>query len=292
MARKGGLGKGLDALFIDNDTEVSGALMQLRLAQVEPNKDQPREKFNEDALKELADSIREHGVLQPIIVRAVPGGMYQIIAGERRWRASRLAGLSELPAIVVDADDNHTVELALIENLQREDLSPLEEAQGYRMLMDSYNMTQEQVARRMGKSRPVVANALRLLNLPPQAQKRLEEGTISPGHARVLAGIEDPDRVLALLDEVTSKGLTVRQLEARAREAKGKPAGEGKEKAVAFSARDSAWGDPFYKEAELSLTDALSTKVRVRRSPGGGILEIEFYDKDQLRGLVEKLAGD
>lgn len=295
MARKGGLGKGLDALFIDNDAEVSGALMQLRLSQVEPNKDQPRDLFDQEALAELADSIREHGVLQPIIVRAVPGGMYQIIAGERRWRASRLAGLQELPAMVVDADDTRVMELAMIENLQREDLSPLEEARGYRLLMDAAGLTQEQLAVRMGKSRPAIANALRLLSLPPQAQKQLEAGAITPGHARVLAGVEEKSQALELLDLTTQKGLTVRQLETLARQLKQPKAAPAPEKEVAFTARggeDTAWGDPFYRETQLSLTDALGTPVRIRRSPGGGTLEIAFYSREQLAQLAKKLADD
>lgn len=293
MARKGGLGKGLDALFIDNDAEVSGALMQLRLSQVEPNKDQPRDLFDQESLAELADSIREHGVLQPIIVRSVPGGMYQIIAGERRWRASRLAGLQELPAMVVDADDTKVMELAMIENLQREDLSPLEEARGYRLLMDATGMTQEQLATRMGKSRPAIANALRLLSLPPQAQQQLEAGAITPGHARVLAGVEDTAQALALLEQTTKKALTVRQLEALARQLKNPKTAPDKE--VSFTARDgqdNAWGDPFYQETQLSLTDALGTQVRVRRSPSGGILEIAFYSREQLAQLAKKLADD
>ena len=289
MAKKSGLGKGLDALFLDNDAEVSGALMRLRLSQIEPNKEQPRDKFDEEALRELADSIKEHGVLQPIMVRAIPGGMYQIIAGERRWRASRLAGLTELPAIVVEADDNKMMELALIENLQREDLTPVEEAQGYKALMDTYHMTQEQVAQQMGKSRPAVANSLRLLNLPPQALSKLESGAITSGHARVLAGVDDPGLVLSLLEQTTGKGLTVRQLEALAREQKTAPAPAKPKKA---SAPANAWGDPYYKEVELSLTDALGTKVRVKPSPSGGILELEFYDKEQLRALAEKLTEE
>ena len=166
MAKKSGLGKGLDALFLDNETTEGGSLMTLRISDIEPNKDQPRKAFEPTALQELAESIREHGILQPVVVRALPGGVYQIIAGERRWRAGRLAGLAEVPAIGIEADDAKVRELALIENLQRQDLSPLEEAEGYRSLMEHSGMTQEQVAARLGKSRPVVAIALRLLNLP------------------------------------------------------------------------------------------------------------------------------
>ena len=213
MAKKGGLGKGLDALFLDNDAQVGEGLMSLRISAIEPNKDQPRDRFDQIALSELADSIREHGVLQPIVVRSMPGGSYQIIAGERRWRASRMAGLSEIPAVVVEAGDDKVMELALIENLQREDLTIIEEAMGYRVLMETYGFTQEQVARRMGKSRPVIANALRILNLSPEALNRLEKGELSPGHARVLAGLESQELMDSLAGETVKSGLTVRQAE-------------------------------------------------------------------------------
>ena len=206
MAKKGGLGKGLDALFLDNDAQVGEGLMSLRISTIEPNKDQPRDRFDQGALSELADSIREHGVLQPIVVRSTAGGSYQIIAGERRWRAARMAGLSEIPAMVVEAEDSKVMELALIENLQREDLTIIEEALGYRTLMETYGMTQEQVARRMGKSRPVIANALRILNLSPAALKRLEDGEITPGHARVLAGLETEEEMDALAAEAVRGG--------------------------------------------------------------------------------------
>ncbi len=286
MAKKGGLGKGLNALFIDNDTEVAGSLMQLRLADVEPNKDQPRGVFEQGPLEELADSIREHGVLQPIVVRTLPGGVYQIIAGERRWRASRLAGLTEIPAIVVEADDNKVMELALIENLQRQDLNPVEEAQGYRALVETYHMTQEQVAKRLGKSRPAVTNALRLLSLPERTLQELSQGSITPGHARVLAGMEDPDRVEELTDLILSRGLTVRQLEKLCRE----------EKAGGRSTRspreESAWGDNLYKELEISLQEALGRRVKIRRGPGGGTLEVAFHSEEELRDMAARLAGE
>ena len=291
MAKKGGLGKGLDALFADNNAEGAGAYLQLRLSQIEPNKGQPRDRFDQQALQELADSLREHGMLQPITVRAVPGGMYQIVAGERRWRAARLAGLTQVPAIVVEADDAQVMELALIENLQRQDLSPVEEAQGYRTLMDTYHMTQEQVAQRMGKSRPAVANALRLLNLPPQALAALESGAISPGHARVLAGLGDGEQVLALLAKTQQEGLTVRQLEALSRQQKA-PAPKKRPDAPPAAAAPSAWGDPFYKEMELSLADQLGTKVRIKPGAAGGTLEIAFYSREGLEALARRLSKE
>lgn len=284
MAKKGGLGKGLNALFLDNEAEESGSLMRLRLSDVEPNKDQPRDRFDQEALQELADSIREHGVLQPIVVRAIPGGTYQIIAGERRWRASRLAEQRDIPAIVVDADDNKVMELALIENLQREDLTVIEEAQGYKALMETYGMTQEQVAARVGKSRPVIANALRLLSLPPRVLDELENGGITPGHARVLAGVEE-ERIDSLLDRVIVEGLTVRQLEQLAQKPDA-PAKEPKEK------EKSAWGDSYYKEVELSLRDTLGRKVKVRKKGDTGTLEIQFYSREELEDLAARLAKE
>lgn len=283
MAKKGGLGKGLDALFKDNEADVSGSLMQLRVSDVEPNKDQPRERFDEQALAELSDSIREHGVLQPIVVRAIPGGSYQIIAGERRWRACRLAEITEIPAVVIEAEDSKVMELALIENLQRQDLSILEEAQGYKTLMENYKMTQEQVAKRVGKSRPVVANAMRLLSLPPRVLDELMQGEISPGHARVLAGIEDEDRIDTLLSRVITEGLTVRQLEKLSKEETPKaPKAEKKE--------ESAWGDSWYKEVELSLRDTLGRKVKVSKKGKTGTLEIQFYSREELEDLTARLV--
>ena len=289
MAKKGGLGKGLDALFLDNDVEAAGSLMQLRLSEVEPNKDQPRVQFQQDALEELADSIREHGVLQPSVVRTRPGGVYEIIAGERRWRASRIAGLTEIPAIVVEADDNKVMEMALIENLQRENLNPVEEAQGYRALIESYHMTQEQVAKRLGKSRPVISNAMRLLSLPEKVLGALAEGRLSPGHARVLAGLEDPARVEELSQMAMDQGLTVRQLEKLSREIKNPPASSRK-----APAQESAWGDNLYKELEISLQESLGRKVRVVRSgrEGSGTLEVAFHSLEELQEMAERLAGE
>ena len=292
MAKKGGLGKGLDALFLDNDTQVGGGLMSLRVSAIEPNKDQPRDRFDQAALSELADSIREHGVLQPIVVRAMEGGTYQIIAGERRWRASRMAGLSEIPAMVVEAEDGKVMELALIENLQREDLTIIEEALGYRTLMETYGLTQEQVAKRMGKSRPVIANALRILNLSPGSLKRLEAGELTPGHARVLAGLESPELMDQLAEEVVKSALTVRQLEKLAAQRKG-----SKREVVSASAAPvleegpSSWGESAYREVELCLREVLGRKVEVRRSAKGGVLEIEFYSKEDLTQVAGRIVG-
>ena len=288
MAKKGGLGKGLDALFLDNDAQVGEGLMSLRISAIEPNKDQPRDRFDQTALSELADSIREHGVLQPIVVRSMPGGSYQIIAGERRWRASRMAGLSEIPAVVVEAGDDKVMELALIENLQREDLTIIEEAMGYRVLMETYGFTQEQVARRMGKSRPVIANALRILNLSPEALNRLEKGELSPGHARVLAGLESQELMDSLAAETVKSGLTVRQLEKLAAQQKApKEKLSLPEKAAK---EESAWGDSGYREMEISLGETLGRKVRIRNGSVGGVLELEFFSPGSLSRLAGKLT--
>ena len=265
-------------------------MMKLRISAVEPNKDQPRDRFDQGALSELADSIREHGVLQPIVVRAIPGGSYQIVAGERRWRASRMAGLSEIPAVVVEATDDKMMELALIENLQREDLTIIEEALGYRTLMETYGFTQEQVAKRMGKSRPVIANALRILNLSPKALEHLEKGELTPGHARVLAGLETYELMDQLAEETIKAALTVRQLEKLSAQTKGTP--KKPVKAEKTQEEDSAWGDSGYKEMEISLGETLGRKVKIKRSPRGGVLEIEFYSMEDLKRLAEHISWD
>ena len=193
MARKSGLGKGLDALFVDNSTDHANGVVTLRISEIEPNKNQPRKDFDENALAQLADSIAEHGVLQPLLVRPMTNGGYQLVAGERRWRASKMAGLSEVPVVVQEMTDTEAMEIGLIENLQREDLNPIEEALGYRELIDAHQMTQDMVAQRVGKSRPVVANALRLLNLPDGVVKMVRSGALSAGHARALLSIDDPE---------------------------------------------------------------------------------------------------
>ena len=289
MAKKGGLGKGLEALFADNATEQGEHLTTLRISQVEPNKEQPRREFEPAALSELADSIREHGILQPIIVRPLEGDRYQIVAGERRWRASRMAGLTQIPVIIRELDDLVSMELALIENLQREDLTALEEADGYRSLMELYSMTQEQVARRVGKSRPAVANALRLLGLPQPVREELTAGRITAGHARVLAGVEDPAEAPALCQRAIRQNLSVRALErlTKARKEKARPQEE---------AGSTPWGDEettYCREMELALQEALGRRVKITpRAGGGGTLEVEFLSRPDLNDLAKRLEGD
>ena len=212
MARKSGLGKGLDALFVDNSTDHANGVVTLRISEIEPNKNQPRKDFDENALAQLADSIAEHGVLQPLLVRPMTNGGNQLVAGERRWRASKMAGLSEVPVVVQEMTDTEAMEIGLIENLQREDLNPIEEALGYRELIDAHQMTQDMVAQRVGKSRPVVANALRLLNLPDGVVKMVRSGALSAGHARALLSIDDPEEQNLMAKKAADGLLTVRDI--------------------------------------------------------------------------------
>ena len=214
MAKKiGGLGKGLSAIFVENDTEDKNEIVTLKISQVEPNRKQPRKNFDDDALAELAESIRQHGVLQPILVRPQIFGNYQIVAGERRYRASRLAGLTEIPAIIRELSDSETMQIALIENLQRSDLSPLEEAQGYRTLIDDFGFSQEDVARTVGKSRPAIANALRLLSLPSEIIDLINSGKLSAGHGRTLLGLKNQEDMLKCAKICLENDISVRHLE-------------------------------------------------------------------------------
>ena len=217
-AKKGGLGRGLDALFADNSIEeiASTSAVKLKIMDIEPNRDQPRKIFDEDALAELADSIAKHGVIQPLLVRPMPDGSYQLVAGERRWRASRMAGLTEVPVVIKELSDDEAMALALIENLQREDLNAIEEAQGIKALMDTLSLTQDEAAERVGKSRPAVANALRLLKLPDSVIALVSDGKLSPGHARALLGFKDEQDIIETADLIIEKGLTVRDVEKRA----------------------------------------------------------------------------
>lgn len=280
MARKGGLGKGLDAIFAENDIENEHTAVLLKVSELEPNRSQPRRAFNEQALGELADSIAQHGVLQPLLVRPLMGGGYQIVAGERRWRAARMAGVEEVPAVVREMSDSEVMEMALIENLQREDLNPLEEAQGYQSLMETYGMTQDEVAKTVGKSRPAVANALRLLNLPAQLQKLVSAGTISAGHARALLSFPDEKSMLEAA-KAAEAGASVRDIEKMAQRANAKP----KAKTPVHKVR-------YYEEAELALKENLGRKVHVSGTKKRGVLQIEFYGKDDLADLLKQISAD
>lgn len=280
--KKSGLGKGLDVLFADNNTNED-AVVALRLAEIEPNRDQPRRTFDETALAELADSIREHGVIQPLIVRPMPSGVYQIIAGERRWRASRMAGLSEVPVIVRELSDEQAMELALIENLQREDLNAIEEAQGYQVLMQQYGLTQEQVAAQVGKSRPVIANALRLLNLPDPVLQQVRDGALSAGHARALLSIEEPGQMLQVAQKAALGLMTVRDIERMGRKRAGKA--EKLENHGILSEEER-----FYKEAQIALEQELGRRITIQGGKEKGILSIEFYNREDLQEILDRLG--
>lgn len=276
-----GLGRGLGALLGDDvlKTESTGNLY-LPISQVESCSSQPRKSFDEAALAELADSIREHGIIQPLTVRKLASGYYQIIAGERRWRAARIAGLQEVPAIVIEADDRKAAELAMIENLQREDLNPMEEAAGFQALIDNYHMTQEEAAQRVGKSRSAVANALRLLGLTPAVRKLVEEGNLSAGHARALLPLS-PSLQESAANAVLSGGLSVRQTEALARR-------------LAAEKKAKKQPDPnqvdYTAEAQKALSSKLGRGVKIVSGRKKGRIELEYYGLDDLNDLLEALA--
>ncbi len=279
-AKKGGLGKGLDILFDENATEEKG-VVTLRLTEIEPNRNQPRTSFDEDALAELADSIEKHGLIQPIVVRPTVGGVYQIVAGERRWRACRMAGLTEVPVVIKELDDQKYFEIALIENLQREDLNAVEEAQGYKTLVDAYHLTQEQVAESVGKSRSAVTNALRLLNLDEASLEALKNGEITAGHARALLAVDDTN-VRAQMLAAAKAGASVRELEAIA---KGKKESAPKANIKVLN--------NFYNEVALSLKEELGRKVDIKpKGKGKGTITIEFYSDDELADFAKKLCED
>lgn len=279
-AKRGGLGKGLNAIFMENETEDENKTVTLKISDIEPNRDQPRHSFDEESLSELADSISVHGVLQPLLVRPLPDGGYQLVAGERRWRASRMAGLLEVPVVIKDMTDSEMMLISMIENLQRENLTPVEEALGYRALAQEYGLTQDEISKSVGKSRPVIANAMRLLNLPGEVLDMLSNGEISTGHARALLSIEDEEKILETARSIKSEDLTVRDIERIA-----KKLNENKK---VREKKESHKRSSFYDEVELALNEHLSRKVRVLNSKGnGGTLEIEFYSEDDLGELAK-----
>lgn len=278
-----GLGTGLEALFGEAALEAGGMeCILLPVTKVEPCTQQPRKYFDELALAELAESIERHGIIQPLTVRKQQSGRYQIIAGERRWRAARQAGLSEVPCIVIEADDRLATELALIENLQREDLNPIEEAEGFRVLIEDYSLTQEETAERVAKSRPAVANALRLLSLPDEIKDFLEQGIISAGHAR--AALKLPEQVqLDFARKIISDGLSVRQAEALAKKLSKQEEKPEKKK--------SAWAVNYIGEVETKLTRSMGRKVKIVGGQNKGKFEIEYYDSDDLEQVINALES-
>lgn len=281
--KKGGLGRGLDAIFMDNESEDRNSTVKLKLSDIEPNRNQPRKEFNEEALAELADSISQHGVLQPLLVRPLPDGGYQIVAGERRWRACRMAGISEVPAVIRELTESQVMELALIENLQREDLSVIEEAEGYKLLMETYNFTQDEISKSVGKSRPSITNALRILNLPPNILDLLKEGKITAGHARALLSFSNEEEMQRAAKLIVENGLSVREIEnivKRSNKAKRKK-------------RDSGKRNSFFNEVELALNEHLGRKVKVKNTAKErGSITIEFYNKEDLAQIASRLAGE
>lgn len=278
--KKSGLGRGLTSLFDENSSDNEGAVT-LNLNDIEPNRDQPRKDFDETALSELADSIAQHGLIQPIVVKPNLDGRYSIIAGERRWRASRMAGLTEVPVVIKEADEQTLMEIALIENLQREDLNAVEEALGYRSLIDTYGLTQEEVAKKMGKSRSAVTNALRLLALDDNELEALRRGSISAGHARALLSCDD-EATRAKMLIAAADGASVRELEKTAADAK-------KAKSAANAAPQKK--PTFYSEVELSLKNEMRRKVHINPSGNGkGTLTIEFFSDDELAEFAKRLA--
>lgn len=274
------LGKGLDALFLDNAPLDGESANELPLSEIEPDRSQPRQTWDDETLQELARSIEQHGVLQPILVRPTPDGRYQIVAGERRWRASRLAGKTTIPVIVRSLSELEAMTYALVENLQREDLNPVDEAQGYKKLMEVTGMTQEQVARQVGRSRPAVANALRLLGLPKEALDLLREEKITAGHAKAILAIADDKMRVQVAKQVAETGMTVRQAE----KVCAKPL---KQESIPLPKPKNSVAS----EVELSLQNALGVEVKVDYRDGKGSLTINFYSKDQLFEFANKLGG-
>lgn len=281
MAKKG-LGSGLDTLFMDNTNDIQ-VKKTLRTSEIEPNRDQPRKVFSDEAIAALADSIREYGVLQPILVRPLGTGMYQIVAGERRWRAARMLGLDEVPVNIKELSNLEAMQIAIVENLQRENLNPLEEASGYSELIEKFGMTQEKVAKLVGRSRSAVANAVRLLTLPESVQKMVENGDLSAGHARALLAFDDEELLIATAQKAAGGGLTVRQVEKIAQ----KSTEETPEKPASDIKIDN-----YFKEMEISLNETLGRKVKVDYGKNKGALILEFYDKDDLAELASKLAKE
>lgn len=277
--KKGGLGRGIDSLFEENAVDARQTT-ELRPSQIVPNRDQPRKDFDAEALKELSDSIKEHGLIQPLLVRPLDDGSYQIVAGERRWRASRMAGLEKIPVVIKELSDDETMQLALIENLQREDLNPVEEALGYKKLMDTLGLTQEQAAAKVGKSRPAVANALRLLALDSDETEALKNGEISSGHARALLSLPKGElRHQAL--ELAKSGASVRDIE-----------GIAKQQKPGISVKRPKVKNKIYVETEAALSSQTGRRVKISGNGKTGVIQIEFFGDDDLFYIASRLAGD
>ena len=281
MAAQKGLGKGLGALLGDfaEEPQEKSAYQSLPIYKVEPNPDQPRKDFDPEELENLAESIRVHGLIQPLTVREMPTGYYQIIAGERRWRAARLAKLSEVPVVIIEADDKKAMELALIENLQRQDLNPVEEALGYKSLMEDYGLTQEEAASRVGKSRPAVANALRLLSLNPEVLELVRSGSLTAGHARAIASLKSEKKQLDAAKKVIALSLSVRQTETLCKNMEKEPAPK----------KEEVFAVDYVAECEKSLSKHLGRGVKIVNGKRKGRFELEFYGQEDLQKLLDAL---
>ncbi len=286
-SKKGGLGKGLNALIRDSvqaaekkpEQKTMGEVIRIDINSIMPNPHQPRKRFDEEKLTELAESIRLHGIIQPIIVQRGENG-YEIVAGERRWRASRKAGLKEVPCLIKSISQKDNLLVALIENLQREDLNPIDEAEAYHYMIDTYKLTQEEIAKNVGKSRPYVANSLRLQKLPDPVREMVASGSLSPGHARALISLEDPARQLQLAEAIIKNGLSVRQAEALARESQQKtPPPAQREKSSPFLSIES------------DIKDILGTKVKIKEKNNKGSIQLSFYSREELERLIELLCS-
>lgn len=304
MAKKKALGQGLDALFGDNGSDSGEGTITLRMSDIEPNRNQPRQQFDDGSIAELADSIRQHGLIQPIVVRPV-GANYQIVAGERRWRACRMLGLSEVSAIIKDFTDEETAQIALIENIQREDLNPIEEAQAYRSLMDEYGMTQEQLSKAVGKSRSAIANSVRLLNLPDTLVEMLKKREISVGQAKAIAAVENEEDMVSLAKDAAAGKITVRGIEKIAAKGNGENVPEEKKgtgspaekkespKEAGETAAENSFCEstPFITEMQISLEKHLGRKVRISSKDGErGSITIDFYEQSELSEIADKLT--
>lgn len=276
-----GLGAGLDTLFSDNSSEVR-IKQTLRTSEIEPNRNQPRKNFNSENISALAESIREHGMLQPILVRPIKMGGYQIVAGERRWRAAKMLGLEEVPVSILELSDTEVMQIAVIENLQREDLNPIEEALAYKDLTDNYGMTQEQISKLTGRSRPAISNSMRMLELPEIVRELVGKGSLSTGHAKVLLGVKDSVQLESLAIKASDGGMTVRQLEKAVKE----PEQKKSEKKVS-NRRDS-----YFTEMEISLNENLGRRVKIDYKKNKGVLMLEFYNREDLAWLADRLAKD
>lgn len=286
MSKPSGLGKGLDVLFLENEvTQAPNQVTTLRIAQIEPDKDQHRKSFDAALLDELAQSISEHGLIQPIVVRPLQNGNYKIIAGERRWRACKIAGVEQVPVIVREIQDLEAAEIALIENLQREDLNPIDEANGYYRLICDYNITQEEVAQKVGKSRSVITNALRLLNLPPDALALVKDRKLSAGHARTLLGLKDVSQISQVAKLAAENSMTVRAVEKLVKQMNSpKP----------HKSQSDMSKEAYIKEAERKLTSELGRRVNIKCTPNkqSGTLVLEYFDNDDLEEILSTLCHE